>query len=79
MTNISYMPFPRGLIFSVIHGAPAVSKTKSPAPLVRQKILAAITNPVSTIFCETIDRKGAPARQRDVRCSGHDAAKDINR
>jgi hypothetical protein len=37
MTNISYMPFPRGLIFSVIHGAPAVSKTKSPAPLVRQK------------------------------------------
>jgi hypothetical protein len=44
-----------------------------------EQILAAITNPVSTIFCETIDRKGAPARQRDVRCSGHDAAKDINR
>jgi len=44
-----------------------------------EQILAAITNPVSTIFCETIDRKGAPARQRDVRCGGHDVAKDINR
>src|SRR5690348_13453726 len=32
MTNISYIPSLRGLIFSVIHCASAVSKTKSPAP-----------------------------------------------